>query len=69
MINKILSVLMLAVIGFIIYGEYLMLDTVAFQRNMASIFSFLVALTVVIICDIIVFAILLGTAVALWEID
>ena len=71
MINKILSVLMLAVIGFIIYGEYLMLYTITvpFQMTMASILSFLITITLLIFSDVIVFAILLGTADGLWESD
>ena len=69
MINKILSVLMMAVIGFIIYGEYLMLYTITvpFQMTMASILSFLITITLLIFSDVIVFAILLGTAIALWD--
>ena len=71
MINKILSVLMLAVIGFIIYGEYLILYTITvpFQMTMASILSFLITITLLIFSDVIVFAILLGTADGLWESD
>ena len=71
MINKILSVLMMAVIGFIIYGEYLMLYTITvpFQMTMASILSFLITITLLIFSDVIVFAILLGTADGLWESD
>ena len=71
MINKILSVLILAVIGFIIYGEYLILYTITvpFQMTMASILSFLITITLLIFSDVIVFAILLGTADGLWESD
>ena len=71
MINKILSVLMLAVIGFIIYGEYLILYTITvpFQMTMASILSFLITIILLIFSDVIVFAILLGTADGLWESD
>ena len=62
---------MLAVIGFIIYGEYLILYTITvpFQMTMASILSFLITITLLIFSDVIVFAILLGTADGLWESD
>ena len=74
MINKILSVLSLITIGIIIWGEYILLhgifDTVlsgTVQVAIAYIIVFLIVFVLFVYTDIIVFILLFGTAIALWD--
>ena len=76
MINKILSVLALVTIGVIIWGEYILLHGL-FDSALSGSVSYLVAYIIVFIMvfllfaftDIIIFTLLFGVAVGLWEID
>ena len=74
MINKILSVLSLVTIGIIIWGEYILLHGF-FESALSGSVSYLVAYIIVFLIvfvlfvytDIIVFILLFGTAIALWD--
>ena len=76
MINKILSVLALVTIGVIIWGEYILLHGF-FDSALSGSVSYLVAYIIVFIMvfllfaftDIIIFTLLFGAAIGLWEID
>ena len=76
MISKILSVLSLVAIGVIIWGEYILLHGF-FQSAVSGSIQYLVAYIIVFIIvfilffytDIIIFTLLFGVAIGLWEID
>ena len=76
MIKKILSVLLLIIIGAIIWGEYILLHGFfdsALSGSVQYLITYLILFVMIFILfvftDIIVFAILLGAAVGLWEVD
>ena len=76
MINKILSVLALITIGVIIWGEYILLHgffdsalSGTVQVAIAYIIVFLIVFLLFAFTDIIIFTLLFGVAVGLWEID
>ena len=74
MINKILSVLSLITIGIIIWGEYILLQgcfdsalSGTLQAAIVYIIVFLIGFVLFFYTDIIVFILLFGTAIALWD--
>ena len=74
MINKILSVLSLVTIGVIIWGEYILLHgffdsalSGTVQAAIVYIIVFLIVFVLFFYTDIIVFILLFGTAIALWD--
>ena len=74
MINKILSVLALVTIGVIIWGEYILLQgffdsalSGTLQAAIVYIIVFLIGFVLFFYTDIIVFILLFGTAIALWD--
>ena len=74
MINKIWSVLSLVTIGIIIWGEYILLHgffesalSGTVQVAIAYIIVFLIVFVLFVYTDIIVFILLFGTAIALWD--
>ena len=74
MINKILSVLALITIGIIIWGEYILLHgffdsalSGTVQVAIVYIIVFLIVFVLFVYTDIIVFILLFGTAIALWD--
>ena len=74
MINKILSVLSLVTIGVIIWGEYILLHgffdsalSGTVQVAIVYIIVFLIVFVLFVYTDIIVFILLFGTAIALWD--
>ena len=74
MINKILSVLALATIGVIMWGEYILLHgffdsalSGTVQTAIVYIIVFLIVFVLFVYTDIIVFILLFGTAIALWD--
>ena len=74
MINKILSVLSLITIGIIIWGEYILLHgffesalSGTVQVAIVYIIVFLIVFVLFVYTDIIVFILLFGTAIALWD--
>ena len=74
MINKIWSVLSLVTIGIIIWGEYNLLHgffesalSGTVQVAIAYIIVFLIVFVLFVYTDIIVFILLFGTAIALWD--
>ena len=76
MINKILSVLSLITIGIIIWGEYILLHgffesalSGTVQAAIVYIIVFLIVFVLFVYTDIIVFILLFGAAIGLWESD
>ena len=74
MINKIWSVLTLITIGIIIWGEYILLHgffdsalSGTLQAAIVYIIVFLIVFVLFVYTDIIVFILLFGTAIALWD--
>ena len=74
MINKIWSVLTLITIGIIIWGEYILLHgffdsalSGTVQVAIVYIIVFLIVFVLFVYTDIIVFILLFGTAIALWD--
>ena len=74
MINKILSVLALVTIGVIIWGEYILLHgffdsalSGTLQAAIVYIIVFLIVFVLFVYTDIIIFILLFGTAIALWD--
>ena len=74
MINKILSMLSLVTIGVIIWGEYILLHGLFVSALSGSIHYLVAYLSVFIVLfllfaftDIIIFTLLFGTAIALWD--
>ena len=74
MINKIWSVLSLVTIGIIIWGEYILLHGIfnsvlsgTVQAAIVYIIVFLIVFVLFVYTDIIVFILLFGTAIALWD--
>ena len=74
MINKILSVLTLVTIGVIIWGEYILLHgffdsalSGTLQAAIVYIIVFLIVFVLFVYTDIIIFILLFGTAIALWD--
>ena len=74
MINKLLSVLALATIGVIMWGEYILLHgffdsalSGTVQVAIVYIIVFLIVFVLFVYTDIIVFILLFGTAIALWD--
>ena len=74
MINKIWSVLSLVTIGIIIWGEYILLHgffesalSGTVQVAIVYIIVFLIVFVLFVYTDIIVFILLFGTAIALWD--
>ena len=74
MINKIWSVLSLVTIGIIIWGEYILLHgffdsalSGTLQAAIVYIIVFLIVFVLFVYTDIIIFILLFGTAIALWD--
>ena len=74
MINKIWSVLSLVTIGIIIWGEYILLHgffesalSGTVQAAIVYIIVFLIVFVLFVYTAIIVFILLFGTAIALWD--